>query len=83
MYTETNGSKSGICTPMVKDHTYQRCWCKVSCVVSDLLVTGMWCGPLLGGAAAKILLEMDSIDVLQDHILNMGQLELAYVPVEG
>ena len=68
--------------PWVKVYTYQRCWCEVICVSLYLLVIRRECGPLWE-ADAKVLLEMEGREVLQDLIPKVGQLKLASVPVKG
>ena len=64
----------GIAPPR-EDHTYQRCRCKM-------------CAPYLRwlrrcSSSSKVLLKMEDRGVLQDLIPDVGQLELACVPIKG
>ena len=69
--------------PLVKVHSYQRCWCEGSFMVPYLLVTGRRSVAPLWWVAAKMLIEMEVRHTLQDLIFNVVQLEVAFAPIKG
>ena len=65
---------------LVRDHTYQSCWCNTNCVALVPCGAEGGCGPSVG--TAEMLFEMEGGGIKQDCIPYVGQLEFPNVPLK-